>query len=336
VAPVAGAIAVLVSAAAAGAAALPALPRSADVVSASRLSPAFPVWPLAAAVLALPLVWLADRGLGRLEARTLRISGSTTHYAAASVLSLDTRDLGRALAARRRRTRVRRWRFRAVARPWQAIAVADLLLLARSPWHLGQLLLAAAVPVLVSRTDGIDRLPSLVAGGLVLGWALAAVTVGHTARQAQAAPGIDRLLPLSPPGVVAARACVPAVLLTVALGSGGLLIGVAGGDPLAWAALALAAVPAWTAAALRGGYRPELDWSGPVMSTPMGAVPTGIGATLVQGLDVGVVGSIPAVVAVHLGGAPSWSIIAVQLAWASALGAGALALTVRRLETAGR
>jgi hypothetical protein len=66
----------------------------------------------------------------------------------------------------------------------------------------------------------------------------------------------------------------------------------------------------------------------------MGTLPAGVGATLVQGLDVGIVGSVPAIVAVHLSGAPSWSMVAGQLLWALGVGAGGLALTVHRLTSA--
>jgi len=331
VAPGAGAVAVAVCAIATVAAVTAPLARSLGHLRPPHLPSGGVLWVPAAAVVAVLFLVLAERGLGRLEARTLRVAGSTAQFAAASVLSLDTRDLGRALAARRRRPVARRWRFRPVTRAWQAVAAADLLLLARSPWQLGQLVVATGVPVLAARTDGLDRLPPVVWGGLVVGWALAAVAAGHPARQASAAPGIDRLVPLSAAQVVAAHCVVPALLLCVVSGTSGLLIGAGSGSALAWAALGLAAVPAWTAAAVRGGYRPELDWSGPVMSTPMGAVPAGVGATLVQGLDVGILGSILAVVAVHLGGAPSWGLVVGQLAWALTLGAGAVALTVRRL-----
>jgi hypothetical protein len=89
-------------------------------------------------------------------------------------------------------------------------------------------------------------------------------------------------------------------------------------------------VPAWTAAALRGAYRPELDWSGPVVSTPMGVLPAGIVATLVQGVDVGLVGSLPAVWAVLRGGPPSGALVGVGLVWATLLAVGALVLLARR------
>ncbi len=62
--------------------------------------------------------------------------------------------------------------------------------------------------------------------------------------------------------------------------------------------------PAWAAASLRGATRPDPDGSGPVVSTPMGVLPAGVGATLLQGVDVGVAGSLPllaAAVLVQLG-----------------------------------
>jgi hypothetical protein len=158
----------------------------------------------------------------------------------------------------------------------------------------------------------------------------AAVALGHPARQAQANPALDRLLPLSPGRLIAARCVAPALGLTVVCGCGGLLIGQGTGDVWSWTAIALGAVPAWTAASLRGAYRPELDWSGPVVSSPMGALPGGIGATLVQGVDVGVAGSLPMIVALVLGGTPSPTLVAVQWAWSGALAAAALTAVARK------
>jgi hypothetical protein len=65
------------------------------------------------------------------------------------------------------------------------------------------------------------------------------------------------------------------------------------------------------------------------MSTPMGAVPVGVGATLLNGIDVGLVGALPIGAAVLLGGTPSWRLVELQLAWSTALATGALALVVR-------
>jgi hypothetical protein len=329
-APAAGTVAVMGSAAAAAVAVVPALSESATGWTRIDLPPIGWAPVLAAVLAATVLLAAADRGLGRLDAGSLRTLGATSAYASASVFSLDTRDLGRALATQPRRAPARRRRFRLVRRPWQAVATADLLLMARSRWQCGQLVVATAVPVLAARTQGLDRLPAATGTGLLLGWLAAAVAVGHAARHAQAAPALDRLLPLSPAQVVAARCVAPALLLTVVCGVSGLLTSVGSGSVPAWTALALAAVPAWIAAALRGAYRPELDWSGPVVATPMGVLPAGVGATLVHGIDVGLVGSLPVLGAVLLGGSPSPALIGFQLAWATCLAVGALALLARR------
>jgi hypothetical protein len=81
---------------------------------------------------------------------------------------------------------------------------------------------------------------------------------------------------------------------------------------------------------LRGAYRPELDWSGAVVSTPMGVLPVGVGATLAQGLDVGLLGSAPLAVALVLGGPPSPTLIGIALVWAGCLAAATFAHLARR------
>jgi hypothetical protein len=329
-APVAGAIAVVLSAAAVAVSTVPALAERASRLTTAGLPTVTWLAVLAVGLVAVLLLVAADRSLGRLDAGSLRALGAASAYASASVFSMDTRDLGRALATGPRRPRRHHRRFRLVRRPWQAVTAADLVLLARSPWQSGQLVVAVAVPVLAARTEGLGRLPAATATGLLLGGLAAAVAVGHPARHAQAAPALDRLLPLSPAQVVAARCLAPASVLTVVLGIGGVLIGLGTGAVLAWAALLLATVPGWTAAALRGAYRPELDWSGPVVSTPMGVLPAGIVATVVQGVDVGLVGSLPAVWAVLRGGPPSAALVGVQLVWGALLAAGALVLLARR------
>ena len=329
-APLAGGLAVLVSAVAAGLTAAPGLADGSRVLPSWNPPAGGQAWALGAVVPAFLLLALAERGLGRLDAGSLRAVGATSEYAAASAVSMDIRGLGRALGARRLHPPARSRRFRRVTRPWQAIVTADLTLLARSPWQAGQLVVATAIPVVAARTDGIDRLPLAVWAGLAVGWSSAAVATGHPARHAQAAPALDRLLPLSPAQVVAARSVAPALLLVPAFGTGGLLIGAGTGSSLGWAALALATVPAWTAAALRGAYRPELDWSGPVVSTPMGVLPVGIGATLVQGIDVGLLGSAPLAVALVLGGPPSPALIGIALLWSGCLAAVTFAHLARR------
>jgi len=268
------------------------------------------------------------QGADRLDAGRLRASGVTAQFATASFLSLDTRDLGRALSSRPRRPRRSR-RFRRVRGPVAALVAADLVALARGRWQLGQLAAAVAVPVLVARTAGLGGVPVAVWGACVVGWALAAIAAGHPGREAQAAPELDRLLPLGAPQVLRARAIVPLALTAVVCTATGLLLGLGTGSVAEWALLGLATAPGWAAASLRGAYRPEPDWAGPVMATPFGPTPVGVGATLVQGLDLGVAVSLPLLVAL-LRGAPTPGLVVGQLAWSLALGAGALAWLTRR------
>jgi hypothetical protein len=61
----------------------------------------------------------------------------------------------------------------------------------------------------------------------------------------------------------------------------------------------------------------------------MGAVPTGVSATLVRGPDVGLLGTAPVALALLLGAAP-WTLVAAQLAWSLALGAFAVGTAQRR------
>jgi hypothetical protein len=264
----------------------------------------------------------ADRRLAALPAGSLRAAGETAQYATASVLSLDTRELGRALrtpVARPRRRRAWRW----VRAPWQAVVAGDLAVLTGSPWRWGQLAVGAGLPVLAARTEGLAELPALLAVVVVLGWAIAATALGEPSRRAAASPAPDRSLPVSGRTVVAARVVVPAAVLALVCGVSALLVGQGAGSPGAWFALGLAAGPAWAGATVRAGYRPDLDWSGPVLSSPMGAIPAGVSGTLVRGPDVGVLGTAPVALALLLGEAPGW-LVGAQLAWSLAIAAVAV------------
>jgi len=324
--PAAGVVAVLAAVAAALAGTAGALGVR---LPAPPALPSLPLW-IAGVLAAAAGLLLAGAvlGLDRLDAGRLRASGVTAQFATASFLSLDTRDLGRALSSRPRRPRRSR-RFRRVRGPVAALVAADLVALARGRWQLGQLAAAVAVPVLVARTAGLGGVPVAVWGACVVGWALAAIAAGHPGREAQAAPELDRLLPLGAPQVLRARAIVPLALTAVVCTATGLLLGLGTGSVAEWALLGLATAPGWAAASLRGAYRPEPDWAGPVMATPFGPTPVGVGATLVQGLDLGVVVSLPLLVAL-LRGAPTPGLVVGQLAWSLALGAGALAWLTRR------
>ncbi|SDP22814.1 hypothetical protein SAMN05660199_03416 [Klenkia soli] len=265
-------------------------------------------------LLAVAALLAADRVSGRLRAGALRERGTAVFVASASALSLDTRELGRALGTPvhpPRRTRSWSW----VREPWQAVVAGDLAVFSRSPWRWGQLAIGTALPVLAARTDGLGGVPALVAVAVVIGWSVAAVALGEPARRAHGAPAADRALPMGAKDVVRARAIVPVVGLAVVCAVSAGVVGLG----WEWAALGAATAPAWAGAAVRGGYRPELDWSGPVLSSPMGAVPTGVGVTLVRGLDLGVLGTVPLVIGLLLGEVPDL-LLGIALGWSLLLG----------------
>lgn len=257
-----------------------------------------------------------DARLGRVPARSLRESGSVASQAAGALVSMDSRELGRALtdgAARTHRRRARR--FRVVRGPVTALLVSDVMVLVRSPRHVIQMVLAALGPVLVAGIPQLAGPLGFVVALLVCGYAAASAT-GEGARRAEMAPALDRLLPLPAAQVRRLRQVVPGVAMLVWSVVAFRAIGTWAGDPLGWALLGVAATPVWSAAAVRAAYRKAPDWGGPLVSTPMGAVPGGVTAVLARGPDVVVLGLIPTVVGIVLGTVTP-TIVGVQLAFAA-------------------
>lgn len=246
-----------------------------------------------------------DARLGLLRARTLRESGSVAAQAAGALVSLDSRELGRALTdsttpARRRRSR----RFRAVRGSASALLVADALVLLRSPRHVVQVVLAAAAPLAVVRTPGLAGPGAFVVTLLGAGY-LAATATGEAARRAELQPAIDRLLPLSERAVRRWHLVVPAAAMLGWSLAAYAAFGAWWGSGLAgWLALGVVATPVWAAAAVRAAFRPPPNWGGPLVSSPAGALPTGVAGVLARGPDVVVLGHVPVVAALVVGAVP--------------------------------
>lgn len=256
------------------------------------------------ALLAAGGAWILDVLLGRIPARRLRESGAVAAQATGALVSLDTRELGRALGDRlARQQRRRSLRMGAVRGPVSAVVVADTLVLARSPRHMGQILVTALAPALVLATPELTGSVQLALAFLIAG-SIAMLATGEASRRAEMSPGVDRLLPLSATAVRRSRLVVPAVVMTVwtlvALGS----VGLWRGDVLPWLALAALAGPAWAGGALRSAFRPAPKWESMTVSTPAGAVPVGAAAVLARGPDVVVLGLLPATIAVLAGSVP--------------------------------
>lgn len=286
-------------------------------VAGGRLPTAVAVPPVVLAVLAVVVVasaLLLDGRLGALGARTLRESGSVAAQAAGALVSLDSRELGRALTdatspSRRRRRR----RFRLVHSPAAAVLVADGLVLVRSVRHLVQVLVAAAVPVAVARTPEIAGPGMFVLVLLVVGYVAMSAT-GEAARRAEMQPAVDRLLPLDDRTVRRLHMVVPGVAMLVWSFAAYAAFGAWWGGGLGrWLLLGVAAAPVWAAAAVRAAFRPPPNWGGPLVSSPMGALPGGVAGVVARGPDVAFLGHVPVVVALVTGVTPPL-LLAIQVA----------------------
>ncbi|WP_231495964.1 DUF6297 family protein [Cellulomonas sp. HZM] len=253
-----------------------------------------------AALVVAALAVLVDRRLGRIPERSLRESGSVATQAVGAAVSLDSRELGRALTdgaaapARRRTSRLRTARGAA-----SALVTADLVVLRRSVRHVVQILVAALVPVLVTSVPQLASPFGVLLSVLVAGYVAMSAT-GEGARRAQMAPVLDRLLPLGLKSVRRLRMVVPGAAMLLWSLVAFAAVGRWTGGVAGWLALGVASTPVWAAAAVRSSYRPAPDWSGPLVSTPMGALPTGVGSVLARGPDVVVLGLLPVWVAILL------------------------------------
>lgn len=261
-----------------------------------------PVWALVVlAVVVIGLGVVQDLRLGRIRGRNLRESGSVASQAAGAIVSLDSRELGRALseaaAPQRRR---RSLRLRLIRGPKSAIVVADLMVLLRSPRHLVQLVVSALVPVLVVITP---RLAGALGVGLavLLSGYIGMLATSEGARRAEMAPILDRLLPMSAQATRRTRLLVPALAMLLWSLVAFTTVGLWHGEPLLWIALGVASTPVWAGAALRAAFRPAPNWQGPLVSTPAGALPGGALAVLSRGPDVVVLGMIPVIISIVLG-----------------------------------
>jgi len=261
-----------------------------------------PPWALVVAlvVLVVGLVLLVDRRLGRMPARSLRESGSVASQAVGAVVSMDSRELGRALTDGAAPS-ARRWvsRLRTARGPASALVTADVVVLRRSARHVVQLVVAALVPVLASTVPQLASPAGVLLAVLVSGYVAMSAT-GEGARRAEMAPVLDRLLPLDAKEVRRLRMVVPAVAMLLWSLVAFAAIGRWAGDVPGWLALGLASTPVWAAGAVRSSYRPAPDWGGPLVSTPFGALPTGVGSVLARGPDVVVLGLLPVWIAILL------------------------------------
>jgi len=234
------------------------------------------------------------RRLEVLGAQVLRAQSAVADQAGGAILSLDTRELGRALsrAGSTRGGKVRRpTRFGLVRGPVSALVAADLTLLRRSPSALAQLVGLTALVIVAQQvpafTGGFGLFVLLVVAGF-----RAAQLGAEGARTAEMVPALDAMVPLSARDARLARAVAPSLTALVALVVGTVPLVLTTGEPLWFGLVAVGAV-GMGAAAVRGAYRKPPNWSGPLMATPAGALPTGATSMIAQGPDAAVLSAIP-------------------------------------------
>lgn len=229
-----------------------------------------------------------------------------------------------------------------------AMAWPDWLRLVRRPGRLAVVAASAALPAVLAQAGGGGALVgvSVLAGGLAV-----AATGVSGARRDQDNPALARLLGVGMRQALLARALLPALLsggwiaaaltaadpggwITAALaatefGSGWTAAALAATEPgSGWTAAALTAAepggvgtlwlfgplvaPALAAAALRMARRAPVDHSMPVIDTPGGAIPTGPLLWALTGVDLALLGCLPAFVALTTPPADLTALLAAQ------------------------
>ncbi|MGN9837997.1 DUF6297 family protein [Nonomuraea sp. H19] len=292
----------------------------------------------AAAVVAALLVRQASAALDRIPARDILTTSTRAGHAANAAVGLDPGALTWIAEDNH-------WRARKLAsRQWPPLpaplapAWQDWRRLARRPGRLATLFAMAALPAVLAQAGGA---PALLGAALLAGGLAVAAASASGARRDRDNPALARLIGVGHRPVLAARAVLPALLsgawTAVALGAltltGGAVrdAAAAGGAGFgAWGWLfGLLAAPALAAGALRMARRGPIDHSLPVIDTPGGAIPTGPLIWAATGVDLALIGCLPAAAAWALQPAEPGAFLAAQ----AVLGVAALGGYVWRART---
>lgn len=258
---------------------------------------------LVAALVAVAVVALLPRlphgSIATASARFAMLAGAATMMDPGS---LATADEARRAGRRRPNGRLPRGRW------WRGprmLLAQDLLLIRRRWPRLVFALVLTAAPALAAVLGGmVAALVVLVTGAL---W-VARVGTGAAGRESDA-PGLARLIALSPETVRTMRLVVPVIL---SAGWGVLafaLLALVAGTPVGlWILLGAAVGPAWALGALRMAGRGPVRHELPVLVTPGGLIPTGPVLWAVTGVDIGVLLAIPTLTILFTGGSvgPAW------------------------------
>ena len=248
---------------------------------------------LLAVAVAVLLAVLAAQSLGRLGTARVVAAGELAAGLAGAAASLDVGLLADIVSARR-------WRSvgRVRSRPGRwfgpaAIVQRELTRVLRWPRRLVfgvALLLIPYVVAAATESTGLVLLATTAAGLL----ATRPLTAGL--RAVSRAPGLARNLPLSPRGLRITYAVVPGVF--AGLWSFGAWPALPGGSGPAVAGVVALAV---LAGVVRHATAPPPSYDGPLLATPMGAVPPGLMSQPLRGVDVAVIALLPALFGLSAG-----------------------------------
>ncbi|RAX22542.1 hypothetical protein DRB06_03750 [Actinomyces sp. Z5] len=268
----------------------------------------------------------------RLRARLVDIPDSHLLEVAArnlgaqvSWLSLDTRALGRLLSAPARRpARPSRLPLAGLSRrlpralgPVLAMAQADWLLLWRQPRRLVQLLAGLLIAMFPLVSSGIGAVGQAVFH-LVGGW-VAVLALAEPARRAWFDGAADASWPVGPILIRCGHLLVPATAMTLwtAVAVPAQLREQAYSLTLTGACniigLVVAAGCGWAGAALRSGFRPAPDFSLGLIASPIGSLPPGAVAMLVNGPDAAALAGAPTAL-LAAGVSPTARLLVAQIA----------------------
>lgn len=263
-----------------------------------------------AALFAALLVRRAWVMLGRMPAGPLLTASTRAGHVATAAVLLDPSALTWIAEDNHWRGR----KLRSARRPSMpaplAVAWPDWLRLARHPGRLAVVAASAVLPAVLAQAGGGSALVgvSVLAGGL----AVAATGVSGPRRD-QDNPALARLLGVGTRKAVLARALLPALLgggwTVAALAAAGFVQ--PGGAGALWLFGPLAA-PALAAAALRMARRGPVDHAMPVIDTAAGAIPTGPMLWALTGVDLALLGCLPALVALTAPPADLAALLAAQ------------------------
>ncbi|WP_188196464.1 DUF6297 family protein [Nonomuraea sp. SYSU D8015] len=299
--------------------------RTVLAIAASAPLPAVAAAASGAALVSALLVRQAWASLDKIPAPVLVTASTRAGHVASAAAGVDPGGftwIAEDNHWRARKLTSRRWP--SLPAPF-ALAWQDWRRLARRPGRLATMFAAVALPAVLAQAGGSPA--ALGAAVLVGGLAVAAASTSGARRDGDN-PALARLIGVGRRPALAARALLPALLsgawTTMALAGltlAGTGAGIGAGSESWWLFGPLVA-PALAAGALRMVRRSPVDHSLPVIETAGGAIPLGPVLWAATGVDLALIGCLPAAIALTAPSAEMGAFLAAQAVTGLAVPAG--------------